>query len=104
MEWARTVRQDPTTDREAARRPYAFTLPRRRGSCFGGFVTRSKESLTKTRIEIARTAIASPRARSHRAAAALVNSAGQLMTIASDGGVVSGLVTMRNRLPSRLGW
>jgi len=40
----------------------------------------------------------------HRAAAPLFNSASQLMIIASDGGAVSGLVTMRNRLPSRLGW
>ena len=38
----RTVRQDPTTDLEAARRPYAFTLPCRRGLGFGGLVTRSK--------------------------------------------------------------
>ena len=37
-----TVRQDPTTDREAAPRPYPFTLLRRRGSRFDGFVTRSK--------------------------------------------------------------
>jgi len=36
---ARTVQQDPTTDREAAPRPYPFTLLRRRGSGFGGFVT-----------------------------------------------------------------
>ena len=32
VESARTVRQDPTTDLEAARRPCLFTLPRRRGS------------------------------------------------------------------------
>jgi hypothetical protein len=42
-ESARTVRRDPTTHLEAARRPYRFTLPRRRGSGFGGFVTRSKD-------------------------------------------------------------
>jgi hypothetical protein len=38
---ARTVRLDPTTDREAAPQPYPSTLRRQRGSGFGGFVTRS---------------------------------------------------------------
>jgi hypothetical protein len=42
VESARAVRRDPTTHLEAAQRRYAFTLPRRGGSGFGGFVTRSK--------------------------------------------------------------
>jgi hypothetical protein len=42
MELARTVRQDPITNLEAARRPYFFTLPPQAGSSFKGFVTRSK--------------------------------------------------------------
>jgi hypothetical protein len=36
-----TVRQDPTTDLQAARQPYRFTLLRRWGLGFGGSVTRS---------------------------------------------------------------
>src|SRR5262245_5852538 len=36
-ESARTARQDPTTNRRAARRPCLFTLPRRRRSSFGRF-------------------------------------------------------------------
>jgi hypothetical protein len=41
VQWARTVRLDPTMDREAALQPYPFTRLRRRGSGFGGFVTYS---------------------------------------------------------------
>jgi hypothetical protein len=41
VESARAVGPDSTTDLEAARRPCPFTLSRRRGSSFGGFVTRS---------------------------------------------------------------
>jgi hypothetical protein len=48
---ARTVQQDPTMDREAVPRPYPFTVLRRRGSGFGGFVTRFKQAFTIDLVE-----------------------------------------------------
>jgi hypothetical protein len=43
VELVRTVQPDPTTDRAAAPGPYPFTLLRRPGSRFDGFVTRSQD-------------------------------------------------------------
>src|SRR5688572_8853537 len=47
MELARTVRQDPITDLEAAGRTCFFTVLPRGGSGFVGFVTRSYNSPAK---------------------------------------------------------
>ena len=44
------VSQDPTTELEAERRPYLFTLLRREGSGFGGFVARSYAASTSPGI------------------------------------------------------